>query len=721
MNTTKKIFKIIFFIFCLLILFYPLLQIRHTGFYFDDTYNSQTKGYIEYNNLSTLKFNQKIASQWFRQGRIIPGITYGYLLWVHLFTSLESYKCIIIIANLFSIILFGLILKRIFNSNKLFLISLTIIPIFFQFQQYPESVTSFGLLLQLIWINFCVSILFLIKYLKNKQKKLFFISIFFYLVSLSMFYEITYILFPVVILISFIQQNRNLKKTIKISLPYVFLSVIFTLINFLVLSISKSNTHYNGTTFNFNLNLIFQTFLKQILASFPGVYYFYNRKLFNLINKLDYIYVFLVFITSIIIFKKNNIKKIKYVFLLGILLISIPAIPISLSLKYQQDLRFGIGYLPVYIQYFGAFCLIISLFLLATKIKNKIIKIILDILFSLIISFFAFINIENNKIVTEDMNSYYKYPREILKKSLENNLLEKIEEGSTIVTLNQNPWDSNAFYLANSNKKYNIESIKTFTEKTNNFHEISNFKLIENIHNPPYIVGYQLSNKNIGSVFIGKLSKLLFNTQNNEFDLLIKDVKIFTIGNRDYKYLSYQNYEENKTVSEKVQELNDNQTNLITFDSNKEIDPKTIYLTTNWIKNPNLNNYENQNIFLNGIKFKWEDGFSGLEKLGDDNWRWCSSLGLLKIINFNSTSKKITISMSINSGYQDKSNLYIKIDNQEKNNLMINNQPTNFSKNLTIKPELTQIEFNTDAKQIINPNDTRDLRIRINNFLANFP
>jgi len=534
-----------------------------------------------------------------------------------------------------------------------------------------------------------------------------------------MFYEIAYILFPIIILISFIKQKENFKKAIKISLPYIFLSVIFTLINFYVLNTSKSNSHYIGSTINFNFPLIFQTFLKQEIASFPGTYYFYNKKPFNLINKLDYLYVFLIFITTFTLLKKTLAKNIKYIFLLGILLISIPAIPIALSQKYQQELRFGIGYLPVFIQFFGAFCLIISLFLSITKIKNKYIKTTLIVLISLITSYFAFINVENNKIVTEDMNSFYKYPRNLLEQGLKNNLLESVEENSTIVSLDQNPWDTSAFYLTNTNKKYDLKFVATYIQEINDFQKINDLKLIQNIEKPPYIIGYQLSNKNIGSVFIGKLSKLLVNTKTNEFDLLINQIKIFTANNKDYNYLSYENYE-NKKTSEEIQELINNQSNLITLETKKQVDPKTIYLTTNWIKNPNLNSQESQNIFLNGIKLEWGDGFSGLEQLNNNNWRWCSNSGILKIINFNESIQKISISMSINSGYQEKSNLQININNSEKINLKINYPAIKFSKTFFIKPGLNQIEFNTNAPKIDAPNDPRDLRFRINNFSINF-
>lgn len=49
-------------------------------------------------------------------------------------------------------------------------------------------------------------------------------------------------------------------------------------------------------------------------------------------------------------------------FLIGFVLCVIPAFIIALSSRYQSELIMGIGYLPVYLQYFGAVCCITSIF-----------------------------------------------------------------------------------------------------------------------------------------------------------------------------------------------------------------------------------------------------------------------------------------------------------------------------------------------------------------------
>lgn len=710
----KKFLLIIGVVFCFFISIYPLLQIRHTGFYFDDTFNSQTAGSLKYKNTSGFTQTKEVAITWFKEGRILPGIILGgYSTWAGPFKSLIVYKTILIILNLISIILFGYILKLITKSNKLFLLSLILVPIFFQFKKYPDPITSFSPLLQTIWIEFSLSIIFLIKYLRENKKIYFFVSLTLYFLMLLMFYEITYILFPIIILISFIEKN-NFKHACKKSLPYILSSILFILIYFYVLGLSKSVSHYPGSTISLNFPLIFQTFIKQIISSIPGIYYFYNKTSFIFINKIDYLYISLISILTFTLLLKIKIKNIKYVSLLGLLLLIIPAIPISISLKYQQELKFGIGYLPVFIQFFGAFCILISLFYLISRINIKSIKIFLITIISITTGYFAFINIENNKVVTEDLNTFYKYPRYLLEQGIKSDLLRDIKDNSTLISINENPWDNTSFYLMNNNKKFEIEYISDLIKEEEKYQEIDNLKLI-NFENQSYVIGYQLSNKNIGSVFIGKPKKILFDNTEKKIDLLVNNVKIFALNNKDYKYISYKSFTNNKP-QEIVKEIQNNQI----LEINDLIDPKTIYLKTNETINPNINKNNQDEFLLNGIGFKWEDGFSGLEKLNNNYWRWCSNFGKLKIINFNQNSKKIRMSASINSGYELKSNFQININNQEKINFKINNNPLEFEKIFYIKPGVTIIEFNSNAPKINTENDPRDLRFRINNFSTNF-
>lgn len=714
----KYISLIILFIFCLLISIYPLLQIRHTGFYFDDTLNSQIDGYLKYNNESILDFTNTVTVSWFKEGRIL-NFFYLYPIWAGPFKSLNTYKTILIITNLISIILFGFILKKIIKSNNIFWLSLILLPIFFQFKNYPDSITSFHLLLQLIWIKFSLSIIFFIKYLKENKKKYLLISLTLYTLMLLMFYEVAYFLFPIIIFLSFIQK-KEVKYTLKKCTPFILLSLLFILISFYVQNISEANTHYSGTTINLNFNLVFLTFIKQLYSSIPGIYYFHHQTPFKFINKFDYFYIFSIFTTTFILLVKTKIKKTRNLFILGFLLLTLPAIPIALSQKYQQSLEFGIGYLPVFIQLFGTFCIIISLFFLVLKIKIKSIKIFIIILISSITSYFAFINVENNRVVTEELNTFYKYPRYLLEQGLKSDLLKDIKDHSMLISLTENPWDSSSFYLMNTNKKIDVKYIPDLIQQEKSYKETDSLKLIENFNNSSYIIGYQLSNKNIGSVFIGNPTKLIFNNQKNEFDLLINNTKIFIIGNKDYKFISYKAYKNNQ-VSEIIKEIPINDIdNKIILEINETIDPKTIFLKTNYIQNQNINTKNNESIFFEGVEFKWENGFSGLEQLNNNNWHWCSNSGKLKIINFNQNSKKIKISTSINSGYESESNLQININNQEKINFKINNHPLEFSKTLYIKPGITTIEFNSDAPKINTGNDPRDLRFKLNNFSTTF-
>ena len=51
------------------------------------------------------------------------------------------------------------------------------------------------------------------------------------------------------------------------------------------------------------------------------------------------------------------------------------------------------------------------------------------------------------------------------------------------------------------------------------------------------------------------------------------------------------------------------------------------------------------------LLLEWRDGFSYLEGVEENNWRWCSSEGTLKITNNSNKNKEFTMSAYFSTGY----------------------------------------------------------------------
>jgi phosphoglycerol transferase len=115
------------------------------------------------------------------------------------------------------------------------------------------------------------------------------------------------------------------------------------------------------------------------------------------------------------------------------------------------------------------------------------------------------------------------------------------------------------------------------------------------------------------------------------------------------------------------------------------------------------------------LALQWRGGFSGLEGTPENNWRWCSSRGELHIRNSSPRAKKVTVEMSLATGYDEFSPL--RIDSPwftEK--LAVNATRQVVSKSVVIPPGGSVIKFESEAKRVKAPGDPRTLVFRIMNF-----
>lgn len=143
----------------------------------------------------------------------------------------------------------------------------------------------------------------------------------------------------------------------------------------------------------------------------------------------------------------------------------------------------------------------------------------------------------------------------------------------------------------------------------------------------------------------------------------------------------------------------------------------------------NLNNYKKGLIDLFGkdkftdmkkqtltlpIIIGWGKGFYQEETDSVNTWHWSKNQSSLTIINDNIENKNITLKFDVVSNYPEYSNLVIssKLFTQ---NLRINETATSFEKQIILPQGKLEIQFNTDAKKVILPNNERDLYFRIFN------
>jgi hypothetical protein len=116
------------------------------------------------------------------------------------------------------------------------------------------------------------------------------------------------------------------------------------------------------------------------------------------------------------------------------------------------------------------------------------------------------------------------------------------------------------------------------------------------------------------------------------------------------------------------------------------------------------------------VLLTWKDGFFGLEKeYPAQNWRWCSSEGILEIDNTASCDKKIILDMTFSTSHPESSRLSLESD-LFTTQLQVNGKGTPFHKEITVPPGKHLIKFGCDARRVEAPQDPRIMIFRVNNF-----
>ncbi len=528
---SKNVISTIIIIIYIIISLFPLLK---SGYYFDDSINSYTKGIIKYENKSLWELTYFYFISWIKnQGRFFPFAWYVYTVYTVL-NSLILYKIFILISVVINIFLFSCILIKISGSKSITYLCILLIPIMIQFRYYHDPVLSYHFLLQILLSSILLSLIFFHKYLVNKSLNSIIISCGFYLFALCT-YEISYVFFVLYFILALF-ISKNVVKSFKFTAPFFGLAIFFIGLSFYLRSGLKS--FGDGYTINIDFLLYLKTLFVQTISSFPLSYFIFNpsgifsHDIMHIIENIalaDLVLGSFIFYFTIIIIKKIE-QKLNYLFLLtfGLFLAILPGVLISSAPKHQS-MVIGIGYLPVYIQYFGITIIIIAIIaFIVNKFSYPKLKIFATICFAALLSLTSMINIQNNRLVVEKLNIELLYPREILQKSLENAILHDIPKGATIITENENSWDNKYFYYLYTNNKYNVINKNEFIIRRNQEDLNENYALLKMAGENVYIVKYFSINEENGYAKVGKIDNIIFDKLNNDIiQININQLRLF--------------------------------------------------------------------------------------------------------------------------------------------------------------------------------------------------
>jgi hypothetical protein len=544
------------FLLVFLFLLLNLLPMLRSGFYWDDAFHSSRMNAIQVTGESIIRTTLSEIIQYGKLGRLNPFATFQFLMF-YLFSNPFLYKTIILIFVLADCYLFYRLMKKIFQNEWIPLILLILFPLCVQFRIYHDSILSYYGLMEWMFAELMLSLLFFLKYLETSFQKYRIVSLLFFtigLLSYEMFYPFI-LFFPMLTYF----RKKKISENVKICLPYFVIEFVLLSVSMIFRQHSSQTAMvYNGTTFSLQPGKIFFAWLYQTLAAFPLNYrmadtgaslfgkWIQEQQLFDFswkgfFSNLQWIDLMGLTIAAVLSLNfRRNIQdfrmKVEY-WAFGLCLLLLPGLVIAMSAKYQFQLLPGLAYIPVYFAYFGA-CLLI--FLIFYSIFHGLQRILSKNLLSMILfislSVVFLLNNQTNRSVIEILNEYFLYPRQTGEAALQSGILAEFDQTtSKLVSNNENYlWErgwmgepyQTAFITSNHGSEIETLSVPAFQDLL--VHDVGTLQRY--YLRDTYVLEYSGSSKT-GLAKFGKILDTGFNPDREVLlNPVVNEVKFFVYG-----------------------------------------------------------------------------------------------------------------------------------------------------------------------------------------------
>lgn len=463
-----------------------LSVILKSGFYEDDAVLSFQSKYFIWNTGTDIQtYLKAVVQSWLNQGRFFPISNIYVSLLMHYVSSAFVYKLIILLFVVLNVYVFGAFVRRLTGSRSFSLLVMAVVPMCMQVRAYHDPLVAYHLLMQVLLLFLLFTAMALRRFLEKKRAVWLLVSLAVYTIGL-MTYEVFYIsIFFLCFLVFFYEAEsvrkafcwRNIKRTFFIMLPY---ALIMAGLFFLSLRVKqKYGVSYDGIQAVFSLKKILLTAAKQIVAAAPlsyrllcneqmGHMFHWNPLTILKTAKLqDFAAAFVLAAAAFPLLRKPWKLKNKGSLLgMALTLLLAPAALIGVSSKYQRELIWGIGHIPVYLEYFGITVLGVLLAgWLLDRLKKEKQRRLAAVFCSLALGFALLVQIQDNRAVVEGMNNANLYCREMLDKSIEEGVFSKLEDGSILVVENEPVYPGKDYFSYKTKKHLQVYGKTEFLEQ----------------------------------------------------------------------------------------------------------------------------------------------------------------------------------------------------------------------------------------------------------------
>lgn len=414
-----------------------------SGYMFDDMWSSVDLGVAINNDTTIGKMVLGDIERWVTSyGRILIFSFYSNFALNYL--PLIVYKGMIVGAMFLDGLVLGGIIGELTDSKRLKYLTVLIFPAVISLRAtYYTGVYAFHGLVQFCLLMVLLAVYSYIRYRKTGKVRFQVASCIFWFISLGI-YEAAYVLclcfiVALVCIDGWDCVKKHFWKSIKTGLPQIIIEIIWCIANIVARFLASGD--YDGATPNMSPGKIIPTFLKQCsgsvglgaaitdlhqLSFVDWVDFIKNNVGFS--EVLSYILLFAALILVLIYMNDEKVRNLGGMAVLGTILIVMPSVLISISVKYQKEVEWFKGYIPAY---FGSWGLSLILAVVIIYISSRLLGnrnwfVCFNVAAAFLITLtFAFDSIVGSYSV-QDADTFYQNDVDTMKDSIDAGLLDDI-------------------------------------------------------------------------------------------------------------------------------------------------------------------------------------------------------------------------------------------------------------------------------------------------------
>ena len=485
-----------------------LLPYFTTGYYQDDSLNSSLVGLLQLQHQTITQLIQQEITRWITTtGRFFPlSLITSYSV-MYFVPDLTTYRWLHMAWVAADLLVFFALIHNLSGNFRIALLSVLITPTLFQLRDYHDPISSYAYLLQVAMFLGSSSLLLLTRFRKTSETWTLVGSLALYACALLL-YETNLVFFPPLFYLAW--TYRGTGNTLLARWGHAGVTGLYFLMTFALRALFPPQ--YNGVQITLGLKAL-KAFLFQLSAALPMSYAFFGRSGFytfeTLISREFLTWsAFGVFIlASILSFallrKPVNatnehlpLSDPRGMKVLGWSLLLIPTAMIAISEKYQNQINLiGLGYLPVYLSYFGL-AILVTPALIRTRHPLRV---------ACIIGMIAAFTFSTNQIAADRLNRQWKFPRIISEKALQSGLVNSLPSGPSgalVLIYPQQVWINREFIQQHAGKDIEVQHLNAFINRP----------IPSN--RPVYILLSRTKNEGDGVVIFSKISGLEWNEKN---------------------------------------------------------------------------------------------------------------------------------------------------------------------------------------------------------------